>query len=146
MSTVVMGTLRQQLVAAGQALRALGTAARPSEVFPTSVTYKQQNKVSRSAATAPPACRHRPACLPASPHPRPPPAPCLQVLEVAFNTGERFSYPAEYLRVESPAAGNQDARDARGRLKASCQSWQAAWSSELTTDWPQVHADASEDC
>jgi DUF971 family protein len=42
-------------------------------------------------------------------------------LEVAFNTGERFSYSAEYLRVESPAAGNQDARDARGRLKASRQ-------------------------
>ncbi|EFN57117.1 hypothetical protein CHLNCDRAFT_14902, partial [Chlorella variabilis] len=40
-----------------------------------------------------------------------------QVLEVEFNTGQRFTYPAEYLRVESPAAGNQDSKDARGQLK-----------------------------
>lgn len=46
-------------------------------------------------------------------------APPQQTFEVEFNTGERFSLPAEYLRVESPAAGNQDARDAFGRPKAS---------------------------
>lgn len=40
-----------------------------------------------------------------------------KTFEVEFNTGERFSLPAEYLRVESPAAGNQDARDAFGRPK-----------------------------
>ncbi|KAL4433838.1 hypothetical protein ABPG75_000279 [Micractinium tetrahymenae] len=40
-----------------------------------------------------------------------------KALEVEFNTGERFSLPAEYLRVESPAAGNLDARDACGRPK-----------------------------
>lgn len=29
---------------------------------------------------------------------------CLQALEVEFNTGETFRYPAELLRVESPSA------------------------------------------
>ncbi|PRW57806.1 DUF971 family [Chlorella sorokiniana] len=37
-----------------------------------------------------------------------------KVLEVEFSTGERFSYPAEYLRAHSPAA---EARDLRGRPK-----------------------------
>lgn len=46
----------------------------------------------------------------------------LQALEVEFNTGEHFLLPAEYLRVESPAAGNLDARDAFGRLKARGRS------------------------
>ena len=32
-----------------------------------------------------------------------------------FNTGERFCYSAEYLRVESPA--DEGVRDAAGRLK-----------------------------
>ena len=41
-------------------------------------------------------------------------APPVQRLEVEFNTGECFSLPAEYLRVESPAA---EARDAAGRPK-----------------------------
>ncbi|KAI7844084.1 hypothetical protein COHA_002225 [Chlorella ohadii] len=37
-----------------------------------------------------------------------------KVLEVEFSTGERFSYPAEYLRVHSPAA---EARDRQGGPK-----------------------------
>ncbi|KAL4419086.1 hypothetical protein ABPG77_010025 [Micractinium sp. CCAP 211/92] len=49
--------------------------------------------------------------------PAPRPAKPQQTLEVEFNTGEHFSLPAEYLRAESPAAGNLDARDAFGRLK-----------------------------
>jgi hypothetical protein len=128
MSTALVGTLRQQLAAAGQAWRTLrSAAAQPSEIWATSLTYRQQNKVpgmhrGATAATVSTATPCRPlVCLPASAHPQRPPAHRLQVLEVAFNTGERFSYPAEYLRVESPAAGNQDARDARGRLKASRQ-------------------------
>jgi DUF971 family protein len=36
-----------------------------------------------------------------------------QVLQVLFNTGERFCYPAELLRVESPAAA--PATDPLGR-------------------------------
>lgn len=56
--------------------------------------------------------------------PAPRPAKPQQTLEVEFNTGEHFSLPAEYLRVESPAAGNLDARDAFGRLKASTRQRQ----------------------
>ncbi|KAL4852988.1 hypothetical protein ACK3TF_005962 [Chlorella vulgaris] len=35
-----------------------------------------------------------------------------KILEVHFSSGERFTFPAEYLRVESPSA---EAQDARGR-------------------------------
>jgi DUF971 family protein len=38
------------------------------------------------------------------------------VVEVLFSSGQRFSYPAEYLRVYSPAADSAK-RDAQGRLK-----------------------------
>ena len=38
----------------------------------------------------------------------------MQVLDVEFSTGERYSLPAEYLRAESPAA---EARDRAGRPK-----------------------------
>jgi hypothetical protein len=38
--------------------------------------------------------------------------PALQILEVHFSSGERFTLPAEYLRVESPSA---EAQDGRGR-------------------------------
>ncbi len=44
--------------------------------------------------------------------------PLEQVLEVEFSTGERFSYPAEYLRVHSPAA---EARDRQGGPKVRCR-------------------------
>ena len=54
-----------------------------------------------------------------------------KVLLVTFGSGETCRLPAEYLRIESPAAGNQDSRDASGRLKvrrwrrpACCQNWE----------------------
>lgn len=50
-------------------------------------------------------------------------SPCnlpLQVLEVEFSSGERFTYPAEYLRVHSPAA---EARDLAGRPKVRLAGW-----------------------
>lgn len=50
-------------------------------------------------------------------------SPCnlpLQVLEVEFSSGERFAYPAEYLRVHSPAA---EPRDLAGRPKVGLAGW-----------------------
>lgn len=45
----------------------------------------------------------------------------MQVLDVEFSTGDKFSLPAEYLRAESPAA---EARDRAGRPKVGARVWQ----------------------
>ena len=133
MSSACVGSLRQRLLAVGLQFRALCAVARPAELYATQIKLRrdQARLCDRQGAVAMPP--RPPPAASAPPFHRPHHALPAQVLEVEFNTGQRFTYPAEYLRVESPAAGNQDSKDARGQLKVWL--WQGAAGVTLLSSW-----------
>lgn len=51
----------------------------------------------------------------------------LQELVVHFSDGQRFSYPAELLRVESPAARRQLQSDTKVAISAHARSYALSW-------------------
>ena len=96
--------------AAGEVWASLITLRNNAKVVVWVVMHCAEAQTLPNCQPPPPAAASRRRC-----RCQPPLPPLPQVLEVEFNTGERYSYSAEYLRVESPA--EEGIRDAAGRLK-----------------------------
>lgn len=107
------------LISAQQATRGFGSAAEAATTV-TSIKLLRQKKLRTCAPLseifpgAEPLIDGAAAPVPVAPLLRARP-PWLQALLVRFGDGETCQLPAEYLRIESPAAGNQGGQDAQGR-------------------------------